>query len=118
MSSKTARELAEELIRELNQLKDDYQEILKLHEMLEEAEIPHAMLRKLDGWQIGYPALEPITGRVCSVIEHRYSYGAREDLLEIMGLLTAEEEQWDSVCGYLTAENVFARIRAHWEERR
>ena len=32
------------------------------------------------------------------------------DLIEIMGLLTPEEQQYDSVKGYLTAEEVFRRI--------
>lgn len=118
MSSKTARELAEEFIKEVTQLKDDYQEILKLHEMLEEAEIPHTIVQMMDGWHLCYPVREPFKERVCSVIEHRYSYGREQDLLEIMGLLTDDEEQDGSVCGYLTAEDVFARIKAHWEERR
>lgn len=118
MNSKTARELAEEFIKEVTQLKDDYQEILKLHEMLEEAEIPHTIVQVMDGWHLCYPVREPLEKRVCSVIEHYGSYGREQDLLEIMGLLTAEEEQDDSVCGYLTAEEVFARIKAHWEERR
>lgn len=33
------------------------------------------------------------------------------DLIEIMGLLTPEEEKYDSVVGYLTAEEVFRRIK-------
>lgn len=32
------------------------------------------------------------------------------DLIEIMGLLSPEESEHDSVVGYLTAENVFQRI--------
>lgn len=37
-------------------------------------------------------------------------YGREKDLLEIMGLLTPEEEKINSVIGYLTAEDVFERI--------
>jgi hypothetical protein len=48
-------------------------------------------------------------------IEHYASYGRSEDLLEIMGLLTSEEEGYDSVKGYLTAEDVFQRIKKHYE---
>lgn len=53
---------------------------------------------------------------VCSVICGYGSYGYEEGLLEIMGLLTPEEEQLDSVAGYLTADDVFNRIKKHWEE--
>lgn len=53
-------------------------------------------------------------------IEHYGSYGKDEDKLEIMGLLTPDEEEHDSVLGYLTAEDVFERIRKHhngeWDE--
>ena len=44
----------------------------------------------------------------CSVICHEYSYGGREGLLEIMGLVDDDIE--DDVQGYLTANDVFARI--------
>ena len=46
----------------------------------------------------------------CSVICHKHSYGGSAGLLEIMGLLTPEEKECDDVVGYLTADNVFARI--------
>ena len=53
-------------------------------------------------------------GAVCSVI---YGYGKEKGLLEIQGLMTNEEyeRENDSVLGYLTAENVFNRIKKHWE---
>jgi hypothetical protein len=38
-------------------------------------------------------------------------YGSEDGLLEIMGLLTPEEEGWDEVRGWLTAEDVFSRIK-------
>lgn len=47
-----------------------------------------------------------------SIIEGYGSYGGHQDLLEIMGLLTEEESQYDSVVGYLTAQDVFDRIQA------
>ena len=43
------------------------------------------------------------------------TYGGKQNLLEIMGLLTPEESKSDCVCGWLTAEDVFARIKAHYE---
>ena len=91
-----------------------YKEIIKLHNMLSEQAIPHVIRRNFDGWHVCYPTFGE--GRVISVIEHQGSYGRHNDLLEIMGLLTPEEESYDSVAGYLTADNVFERIKKHWEE--
>lgn len=53
---------------------------------------------------------------VCSVICGYGSYGYEEGLLEMMGLLTPEEMECDSVKGWLTADDVFNRIKRHWEE--
>lgn len=52
--------------------------------------------------------------KICSVVEGHGTYGANEDKLEIMGLLTEEELEYDTVCGYLTAEDVFERIKKHY----
>lgn len=93
-------------------MKTDYTEIIRLHEMLVNANIPHNFNKLLGGYQITYPASE---NWVCSVIEHVGSYGHESNLLEIMGLLTKEEEENDSVVGYLTAENVYKRISTHYE---
>ena len=59
--------------------------------------------------QIWYPNFNDA---VCDVICHKYSYGGDRGLLEIMGLVSEECE--DSVEGYLTAEEVFKRISAHY----
>lgn len=56
--------------------------------------------------------------RECSVICNPYSYGGKEGLLEIMGLLTKEESENDDVIGWLTAEDVFNRIKKDWKENR
>lgn len=98
-------------------VKQKYNEIFKLKSMLEENHIPFEWLEHKDfrnGYQICYP--EKDEKCVCSVIEHSFSYGSQEDLLEIQGLLTADEEKWDSVLGNLTADNVFQRILSHWKE--
>ena len=92
-------------------LNESYKEILRLHEMLVEQGIPHTLDRFFDGWQICYP--EQGVERVMDAIEHFGSYGNETDSLEIMGLLTDEEKEHDSVLGHLTAEEVFARIVAH-----
>lgn len=91
-----------------------YQEILKLHDMLLDKSIPHVIERDLDGWHISYPWVGK--ERVLSAVEFKGTYGAEQDLIEIMGLLTPGEFLMDSVKGYLTAENVFNRIKEHYEE--
>jgi hypothetical protein len=98
-------------------VKQRYNEIFKLKSMLEENHIPFEWIVHNDlrnGYQICYP--EKDGKRVCSVIEHSFSYGSQEDLLEIQGLLTADEEKCDSVLGNLTAGDVFQRILSHWEK--
>ena len=95
-----------------------YHEIFRLHGMLMGNDILHIIRRCLDGWQVCYPCARPDEECVMDAIEHMGSYGKEIDLLEIMGLLTPDEEEQDSVLGYLTAENVFERIKKHWEEHR
>lgn len=107
-------------------------EIERLHKMLTDAEIEHEWLdrtpqiRKRDpivlqirdeypwGWQI--IVYRPDGERLISAIEgfgsHGYGLkGEQGDSIEIMGLLTPEEEKDDSVLGWLTAEEVFRRIK-------
>lgn len=98
--------------------KADYQEILRLQKMLEENDIPHVISRWLDGWMVCYPVARPSEDCVIDAIENSHSYGYHEDRLEIMGLLTPEEEACDSVVGHLTAENVFERIKKHWDSHK
>lgn len=90
-----------------------YKAILKLDSMLTKAGIPHTCKKFMDGWQVIYP--EPGENRIADAIEHFGSYGNEKDLIEIQGLLTPEELESDSVLGYLTAENVFDRIKSHWD---
>jgi hypothetical protein len=106
-----------------------YTEIFRLKEMLEQAEIPFVYTDRsfpfttplCDGttkfahYHIEYPEGMPTDKRVCSVIQGYGSYGGQANLLEIMGLLTPKEEQENSVCGFLTAEEVFERIKHHYE---
>ena len=97
-----------------------YDEIFKLEAMLKAEGIPFVYHRQPDmcGFQICYP--EDGENRVCSIILHSGSYGRSEGQLEIMGLLKPDEEQCDDVAGYLTADDVFERIKAHhdgkWSE--
>lgn len=91
-----------------------YKEILRLDAMLNERHIPHICQKFMDGWQVIYP--EDGKKRVMDAIENYGSYGQEQDKLEIMGLLTQEEKKVDSVLGYLSAEEVCARIERHWRE--
>ena len=94
-----------------------YIEIFKLKKMLEEAGIPFEFFDRSDsnfeGYLIRYPNTEYAK---CSIIQSDWSYGGEENLLEIMGLLTEEEKRQDSVVGFLTAEEVFKRIKEDYEK--
>lgn len=92
-----------------------YKEILKLDRMLTEAHIPHTLNKLMNGYQVCYPTNRDSVECVMDAIEHSGSFGSSDDTLEIMGLLTHEEKEDDSVLGYLTAEEVFDRIRKHWD---
>ena len=83
-------------------------EMITLIDKFQIARIPHEIKEDIFGSpQIWYPSFEDVK---CDVICHEYSYGGEDGLLEIMGLLTEEESEYDSVVGWLTADNVFARI--------
>lgn len=116
--------------------KGKYEEIFKLHKMLEEADIQHeffdcstkGLITERVFYHLLYPSVEDYdramdinsdySNEVCSVIEGDTTFGNEKDLLEIRGLLTSEEEKRSTVCGYLTAENVFERIKAAEERRK
>lgn len=90
-----------------------YQEIIRLHDKLDEAGIPHEFEPYMGGYHIVY---NEDGKRVCSAIEHDFSYGHECDTIEIMGLLTPEERVRDDVVGYLTADDVFNRIKTSNDE--
>ena len=54
---------------------------------------------------------------IISIVQGYGTYGEEDDLLEIMGLLTEEEEKIDDVTGYLTAEDVFNRIVKYFKNK-
>ena len=86
-------------------------EINKLANLLDNAGIPYEMEELWGGWLLCYPTKED---RESDVICHKYSYGGKEGLLEIMGLANDDDDECDDVIGWLTAENVFARIYTHF----
>ena len=88
-------------------------EIFRLKEMLEKENIPFEFIerKEMEGYQIGYPYFAVTKDCICSVIQHKFSYGNDVNLLEIMGL----SHCGDDVEGYLSAEDVFERIKKHYE---
>ena len=95
----------------------------KLISMLDESGIPYErdddnFMMLAFGTPVGgikrikYPKKEDF---VCSVVFGHGTYGFESGKLEIMGLLTPEEEKYDSVIGYLTAKDVFDRISKHYK---
>jgi hypothetical protein len=88
-------------------------EMHRLANMLGGANIPYEIRELWGGLQIVYPNGDDF---VCSVVQDAFSYGGPNGYLEIMGLLTEEEGESDSVKGWLTAEDVFERISKHFAE--
>ena len=89
-------------------------ELLKLRKLLRKEGIPFESIHS--EWvgkmypHLYYPQRENF---ICSIICHPYAYGYYNGLLEIMGLV---EDTEDSVEGYLSAEEVFERIKRHYAE--
>lgn len=98
----------------------DNSSIIKLHNLLKSNGIPHTLIDRAErGWQIVYPDTNAFTqtdDTVVSVIQGPYSYDGDKDLLEIMGLLTPEENHRGVVARELA--DVFGRIQAHWTASR
>lgn len=106
-------------------------EIFRLKRMLEKAEIPFEFIEGfghdkslkeefpdlMEHYQICYPSRRNMK---ISVIEGFGTFGREQDRLEIMGGLTPWEQfhHGDSPIGFLTAENVFKRIKKDWEEHK
>ena len=86
-------------------------EMEKLINMLKENNIPFEIDSCWGTPQVRYPSK---ANCICDAICHHFSYGHEDGLLEIMGLVD-EEEMGDNVEGYLTAEDVFKRIKNHYE---
>ena len=85
-------------------------ELQKLANLLFTSKIPYEVKIHpfFDAPIIKYPNYEHC---VCSVICHQYSYGGKEGLLEIMGLVKTD---YDDVEGRLTANEVYNRIYEDW----
>ena len=88
-------------------------EIEKLHFLLNEANIPHDFIEGKILKQICYPSSSSI---IASVIFGEGTFGFKNGLLEICGLLTDKEAEIDDVAGHLSAEEIFERILNHYRK--
>lgn len=91
---------------------EKYKEILELDRLLNEAGIAHVTYRVMDGWQLAYTNTDG--DFITDAIEFTGSYGADRDLLEIAGTLAHDAGEGEDVEGWLTAKEVFERIRNDW----
>lgn len=87
----------------VNDVSAKYSCIEELANLLDQADIPYTRDFLWDGEQIRI-------GDLCDAICHRYSHGHEDDLLEIQGALTKEEDQKDWVRGWMTPEEVANRF--------
>lgn len=103
-----------------------YTAILKLKKMLDEANIPYQsftddhlgmkdFITENPLYADMYPMYALRLNDKIDVIQGYSTYGGRQDLLEIMGAMTVEEIEHDSVVGWLTAEEVFKRFKYCYE---
>ena len=87
-------------------------EMTKLIEILKKNNIPFKVTSCWGAPQVWYPNRKHV---VCDAVCHKFSFGGKDGLLEIMGLVD-EEEVGDDVEGYLTAEEVANRIFEHYHK--
>ncbi len=108
------------LIRRIEDNNYEYKEIFKLKKMLEDANIPFKFVDREDDDLYFYRIIYGQNTKKsceCSVIQGYGTYGYRNDLLEIAGLLTEEEIEQDDVLGWVTAKEVFDRIQCHYNKK-
>lgn len=82
----------------------DYQAILTLADKLTSAGIPYILRRLFDGWILEYPGDGEREG---DVVEHHWSYGHEEDLMESSGFFVSD------VQGYLSVDAAFNLFKAY-----
>lgn len=101
-----------------------YNSIFRLKDMLDNENIPCEFLDRsyefgsieTKHYQILVYKPNRDNERLISVIEGTHTFGGDEDLLEIMGCLTEEEQEFDDVVGNLTTEEVFNRIKTNYRK--
>lgn len=96
-------------------MKEKYTEIFRLKELLERENIPFEFEKDEEYKEYIIRIPKECNKEECLMIVYQgeYTYGGRNNLLEICGGMTLEErkEQGEEYLGYLTAENVLERIR-------
>ena len=90
-----------------NILNPRYQAILEVDRLLTEENIPHELLRVMDGWKIAYPKQD---GCRFDVVEYRVSYGHESDLMEAYGYSI------DDIEGHLSVDDAMKLFRKVHEE--
>lgn len=90
-------------------------EIDKLEKYLNEKEIPYERIDQYGVAHYGFDRHQIIVydgngNRLWDAICQKYSYGYRQGLLEVMGDAVVKENDGDTVCGYLTAQDVISRL--------
>lgn len=96
-----------------------YTEIFKLKRMLDKIDLNYEFVDRSTDYFEQYQIMIHDNGeRIISVIEGDYSYGGDLNKLEIMGLLTDEEKELDSVVGWLSADDVYERIMKYYGSRK
>jgi hypothetical protein len=90
----------------------DFSNMENLEKLLIKNNIPYIKRKIYDGYQILYPDIKQCK---CSIVCHYASYGGKNGLLEIYGLLNDEEKREDDVVGHLDYLNVFERIKKDYE---
>ena len=99
----------------------EYTEIFKLKEKLDAIDLDYEFhdrgykTLRYEHYQI--LLLDENEERIVSVVQGSGTYGANQNRLEIMGLLTPEEEECDSVVGWLSADEVYERIMNYYGSR-
>lgn len=107
-------------------MNEQFTEILKLKDMLDEHNIPYEYEKKPRDalsalFGVGARHHIEVPNRknlVISIIQGTGTYGAEDDLLEIMGLLTNEEAKLGQVVGWLAADDVLQRILTYYNKER
>lgn len=93
----------------------NFTEFAKVMKYLVENNIPCELKSRFGGYLCFVPSTEE---KEFDFICHKYSYGHQKGLIEITGsIITDEESKFDSVVGWLTADNVIERIKKYQERK-
>lgn len=113
--NKKKKDLYENYTNDLqNQSFDEGLAIFKVADMLDREKIPYKFFKLSVFGGVQIVVTLPV-GETVDVIQHPFSIGWNDNLLEICGGLTKAEAEQDFVLGSLTAEEVFERFKYCYE---